>query len=149
MARTMSLYGKSLVHLLNGDVSWKASGGSSFKVVLLKSSYTFDEYSHETYSHLNAASNEVTGTNYTAGGASLVVGNPVYVSATKEVRLPASDTEWNQLTLNSLAKYAVIYCTNNNYLIGCLDFDEPVSSSGRKLIIDWSNEGCFKFTLPA
>ena len=47
MAITAKWYGKAMLHMAQGEVIWKASGGSTIKVLLATSSYTPNQDTHE------------------------------------------------------------------------------------------------------
>jgi hypothetical protein len=56
----------------------------------------------------NDATNEVTGTNYTAGGVVLSGKTNTYDTATDEIRLDAADAAWTTATIASI-RYAVVW----------------------------------------
>lgn len=109
----------------------------TLKVALLTSSYTPNQNSHTTYSDLT---NEVSGTGYTAGGATLA-GAALTVSA-GTAKFDANDTVWSSASIT--ARYAVIYDTSaSNKLICLVDFGSDKTSSAADFTIQWSASGIF------
>src|SRR5690349_15764137 len=96
------MYGNFLLKALNKEVDWDSD---TIKVALLSSSYTPNQDSHDYWD--DVSSNEVSGTGYTAGGATLGSKTATYDSATNVVILDAADTVWSASTIT--ARYAVIY----------------------------------------
>lgn len=62
----------------------------------------------DTDGFFNVATNEVTGTNYTAGGVVLASKTNTYDTATDENRLDAADAAWTTATIASI-RYAVVW----------------------------------------
>ena len=62
----------------------------------------------DTDDFFNDATNEVTGTNYTAGGVVLASKTSVYDTATDEIRLDAADASWPNATISGI-RYAVVW----------------------------------------
>lgn len=147
MAVTAKWYGNGLLHIANGDVIWKASGGSDIRVALCTSSYTPNQDTHDAYDDLT---NEVSssGTGYTTGGAQLTVSDPTYDSATNQMRLDAADVTWSSSTIT--ARYAIIYKYNATaslaYLLGYVDFGEDKVSSSGDFTITWDSTGVLRIT---
>jgi hypothetical protein len=113
----------------------------TIKVALLTSSYTPDIDNHNFLSDVNA--NEVSGTGYTAGGATLA--NPSITKDTTNDRayLDADDTTWANSTLT--ARYAVLYKSTGtaatSVLIGYIDFGANKSTVGDTFYIQWAAPG--------
>ena len=147
MAVTAKLYTNAIKAFITGAVTWKASGGSAIKVALLNSTYTPDQDAHDNFD--DVSSNEITGTGYTAGGASLTLIDPSVDAATNETRMDANDVSWANSTIT--ARYAVIYNASGtpsaSTLIGYVDFGEDVISSGAAFDIAWAASGIFKVTV--
>ncbi len=96
------------------------------KCVLLTSSYTPNK-DHDFYSDLT---NEVVGTGYTAGGASLA-NTAVTSSDTSDTAwFDSDDVLWTTATIT--ARYAVLYDNTRTEkdLITCYDFGSDKSSTG-------------------
>ena len=62
----------------------------------------------DTDDFFNDATNEVTGTAYTAGGVVLASTTSTYDTATDEIRLDSADAVWTTATIASI-RYAVVY----------------------------------------
>ena len=89
-----SAFGSNAINLLSDTI----------KVMLTTSSYTPDQDTHQFKS---SVTNEVSGTGYTAGGASLTSKTFTYTGASNTNTFDAADTTWSSATIT--ARYAVIY----------------------------------------
>ena len=123
MAITQALCTSAKVELLQGLHNFTASTGDSFKVALYTSSATLDATT-TAYS----ATNEVSGTGYTAGGAELTEITPTSSGTTAFIDF--GDLTWSSATLT--ARGALIYnATNGNRAVAVLDFgSDKVSTNG-------------------
>lgn len=63
---------------------------------------------NDTDDFFNDATNEVTGTNYTANGVTLGTKTSAYDTGTDEQRLDAADAVWTTATIASI-RYAVVW----------------------------------------
>lgn len=143
MAVTATWYGNGLVHLADADVDWLVD---TIKVSLHTSTYTPNE---DTDDFHDDATNEITGTGYTAGGETLASKSRSVDSASNEMRLDAADVAWTGASFT--ARYAVIYkdrggAASADELLGYVDFggDEVVSSG--TFTIQWDATGVLKVT---
>jgi hypothetical protein len=114
--------------LLVGTHNFTASTGDTFKLALYTSSATLNG-STTVYS----ATNEASGTNYTAGGASLTSATPVLSGST-------AICDFNDLTFSSVtitARGALIYnSSKSNKAVAVLDFgSDKTSSAGNFTIV--------------
>lgn len=139
------LYGNFLAKALNKEVDWDSD---TIKVALVSSSYTPNQDTHDYWDDVVA--NEVTGTGYTAGGATLGSKTVTYDSASNVVVLDAADTVWASSTIT--ARYAVIYddsgATNaQKALIGYVDFGSDQSSTNGNFTITWDATGIVRLTV--
>jgi len=139
------LYGQFLSQALNKEIDWDTD---TIKVALLSNSYTPDQDAHNYLDDVVA--NEVTGTGYTAGGATLANKTNSYNSATNVITLDADDVTWSSSTIT--ARYAVIYdaspSTNaTKPLIGYVDFGSDQSSSNGNFTITWDATGIVRITV--
>lgn len=148
MAVTASVYGAAAKHLANGDVIWKASGGSDIRVALVGSGYTFDA-DHETWTSLGA--NEIAaGSGYTAKGAALSMSDPTYDTASNETRLASSSATlaWSSATITAYG--AVVHKYNatdgSDYLLCYINFGGAVSCTSSTFTITWAATGIIKYT---
>jgi hypothetical protein len=139
------LYGQFLSQALNKEIDWDTD---TIKVALLTNSYTPDQDAHNYLDDVVA--NEVTGTGYTTGGATLANKTNAYNSATNVIVLDADDVTWSSSTIT--ARYAVIYdaspATNaTKPLIGYVDFGSDQSSSNGNFTITWDATGIVRITV--
>lgn len=123
-----NLYGSTLAKAFNKEISWTAD---TIKVMLLSSAYTPNQDAHDYLDDVVA--NEVTGTGYTAGGATLAGKTSTYDAATNTVKLDANDVTWANSSIT--ARYAVVYddsgATNGQKpLLAYADLGERSSSNG-------------------
>jgi hypothetical protein len=101
MAGTWKWYGNGLLNLAKGLIDLDTD---TFKMILTTSAYTPDQ---DTHDFRNDVTNEVVGTGYTAGGATLAGVSVTYDAATNEVRISWTDPTWPTSTIT--ARTAVIY----------------------------------------
>lgn len=121
MAITQALCTSFKKELMEGTHNFSASGGDTFKIALYTSSATLSAAT-TAYS----SSNEVSGTGYTAGGASLTNVSPASSGTTAYVDF--NDAAWTSSTIT--ARGALIYnSTDSNKAVAVLDFGADKSSS--------------------
>lgn len=113
----------------------------TLKVMLCTSSYSPDQDAHD---FKNDITNEVSGTGYTAGGATLANVTIGYTGGTNTLKLDADDTVWSSSTIT--ARYAVIYDSTpatdaTRPLIGYVDFGADVTSTSGTFTITWDSTG--------
>lgn len=138
------LYGSVFAKAFNKEIDFDTD---TIKVMLLTSSYTPNQDTHDYLDDVVA--NEVTGTGYTAGGATLANKTVTYDSATNTCILDADDTTWSSSTIT--ARYAVIYdaspATNaTRPLIGYVDFTSDQSSNAGSFTLTWDATGIVRIT---
>lgn len=139
------LYGQFLSQALNKEIDWDTD---TIKVALLTNSYTPDQDAHNYWDDVSTY--QVTGTGYTAGGATLSNKTNTYNSGTNVIVLDADDVTWSSSTIT--ARYAVIYndspATNaTKNLIGYVDFGSDQSSSNGNFTITWDATGIVRITV--
>lgn len=117
-----------------------ASGGDTIKVALVTSSYTPDFDAHDFF---NDVTNEITGTGYTAGGATLGSQTCTLDTTDNELVIDGADTTWATSSLTAAG--AVIYKSTGNSatspLIAYIDFGGNKVSDGGTFQITWASEG--------
>lgn len=138
MAVTAKMYGLAYKSAFNKEIDWDSD---TIKVMLCTSSYTPDQ---DTHQYKSSVTNEVTGTGYTAGGATLTSCTFSYTSGTNTLMLDAADSSWPASTIT--ARYAVVYDSTpatdaTRPLICYIDFGTNVSSSGGAFSIVWDAAG--------
>lgn len=139
------IYGSFLGKALNKEVDWDSD---TIKVMLLSSAYSPDQDAHDYLDDVVA--NQVTGTGYTAGGATLASKTITYDGANNVTVLDAADVTWPSSTVT--ARYAVIYddagATNSQkVLLGYVDFGSDQSSTSGNFTITWDSTGIFRLTV--
>lgn len=139
------LYGNFLVNALNKEIDLDTD---DIKVALLDSAYVPDQDAHDYFDDVSV--NEVTGTGYTAGGASLATKTVTYDAANNVVIFDADDVTWANSTIT--ARYAVVYDASGgtaatNPLIGYVDFGSDQSSSNGNFTITWDATGIVRITV--
>ena len=139
------LYGNFLAKALNKEVDWDTD---TIKVALLTSSYTPNQDTHDYYD--DVVGNEVSGTGYTTGGATLGSKTVTYDGTNNVIILDAADTTWSSSTIT--ARYAVVYddsgATNAaKALIGYVDFGSDQSSTNGNFTITWDSTGIVRITV--
>ena len=139
-AVTGTLFGLTAQTMIDGSaaIAWASA---TIKVALTTSTYTPNQDTHHFFSDVT---NEVTGTGYTAGGATLGSKTSTYDSATDQIRLDAADTSWTTSTIT--ARRAVIWndtagASTTDPVMGWLDFGADVSTTAGTFQITWDTTG--------
>jgi hypothetical protein len=101
MSGTLTWFGNGLLKLATGSIDLDTD---TFKVMLCTSAYTPNQDTHVFRSDVT---NEITGTGYTAGGATLTGVAVTYDGASNQVRISWTDPTWS--TASFTARTAVIY----------------------------------------
>lgn len=135
------LYGSFLVKGYDSSTKINlASGGDTIKIALVTSSYTFTPDSHDFFDDIT---NEISGTGYTAGGATL--GSQTYTLDTtdNESVFDAADVTWSSASFT--ARGAVIYkstgVASTSPLIAFIDFTTDRVVDGGTFTITFAAEG--------
>ena len=117
----------------------------TIKVALVTSAYTPDQDSHDFFDDIT---NEVSGTGYTAGGATLASPSITQDNTDNEGVFDANDTSWTTSTIT--ARGAVIYkstgTASTSRLIAYIDFTSDKTSTGGTFLITWDSEGIINVT---
>lgn len=130
------VYNRFKADLAQGDLDLDAAG-DQINVALLTSAYT-PNADHNTFSQVSG--NEVVGTGYTAGGATLASQAVTQDDANDRMIFDAADVTWASSTIT--ARYAVVYdVTNAGSLICLIDFGEDKSSDNGDFTIQWNTNG--------
>ena len=122
MAITQAMCTSFKVALLNGEMDFSGDTSQTFKIALFTSSATLSAAT-TAYS----TTNEVTGTNYVAGGNTLTIAaNPTSSGTT--AFLDFADTTWSDATIT--ARGALIYKVGgSNPAVAVLDFGGDKTST--------------------
>ena len=132
------IYNAFKKYIMNGSIDLDTD---TINVMLVTSTYTPNQDSHE---YRDDVTNEVTGSGYTAGGASLA-GKAVTADNTdNEGVFDANDVSWTTSTIT--ARGAVLYkarggASSADELICYLDFGSDKISTAGTFTIAWNAEG--------
>jgi len=144
MSMTLTLYNQLPSLLAMGDLDWEVD---TLKLALVSSSYTFSA-EHTQFADVSAY--EVTGTNYTAGGA-ILSGASVTRSGTV-TSLDADDVPFSDLA--ATFRGGVLYKSGSaggltNPLLAYILFDDTPAdiTATAGYPITWDSAGIFKATL--
>ena len=131
MAISQAMCTSFKVGLLDGDFDFGSGTSQTFKIALYTSSATLDA-STTAYS----ATNEVSGTGYTAGGNTLTI-SQVPTSSGTTAFLDFADTTWSTATIT--ARGALIYLANGttNPAVAVLDFGGDKTSTAGDFTIQF------------
>jgi hypothetical protein len=122
MAITQAMCTSFKVALLNGEMDFSGDTSQTFKIALYTSSATLSAAT-TAYS----TTNEVTGTNYVAGGNTLTIAAAPTSSGTTAF-LDFADTTWSDATIT--ARGALIYKVGgSNPAVAVLDFGGDKTST--------------------
>jgi hypothetical protein len=138
MPVSANLYGLAFVSAFNKLIDFDTD---DIKVMLCTSAYV---PAQDTHQFKSSVTNEVTGTGYTAGGATLTTESITYTAGTNTLKLDADDVSWAGSTIT--ARYAIIYDNTGasdaaRPLIGYVDFGADVSSTAATFSIVWDAAG--------
>jgi hypothetical protein len=147
MAVTAAWYGNALLGQFSTTAARRVDWATdTIKTSLHTSSYTPNQ---DTDDFFNDATNEITGTGYTAGGVTLGGKTTAYDSASNEARLDANDAQWTSASFT--ARIAVTYsdtagANTTDPVMGYVNFggDETVASG--TFTIQWDATGVLKIT---
>lgn len=144
MAVTGKLYGKVFTALWNKEIDWDTD---TIKVALTTATYTPDQDAHD---YFNDVTNEVSGTGYSAGGATLANKTVTYTGATNKFVLDADDAAWTTSTIT--ARTAVVYDASpgsdaTRPLICYQQSDTDVSTTAGTFTVQWNASGIVEITV--
>lgn len=131
------IYNVFKLNILNGGLDLDTD---AIKVMLVTSAYTPNQDTHLDRADVT---NEVVGTGYTAGGATLASKTVTQDDTDNEGVFDAADVTWSTATIT--ARGAVLYKSTgvaaNDTLICYIDFGSDQSASGADFTIAWNAEG--------
>lgn len=136
MAGTWKWFGNGLLKVATGQVDLDTD---TLKIMLTTSAYTPNQ---DTHDFRDDVTNEVSGTGYTAGGATLAGVSASYDSGTNEVRFAWTDPTWPASSIT--ARTAVIYKSRG----GAASADELIAYCTEASDIT-STAGTFTVDLPS
>ena len=103
----------------------------------------------DTDDFFNDATNEITGTGYTAGGVTLGTKSTSYDATTNEARLIAANAQWTSSSFT--ARFAVVYsdtagASSTDPVMGYVNFGADNTVSAGTFTIQWDSTGVLKIT---
>ena len=136
------IYNAFKKNIMNGSIDLDTD---TIKVALVTSSYTPNQ---DTDDMFDDVTNEVSGTGYTAGGASLANKTVTQDNTDNEGVFDADDVTWSTSTIT--ARAAVVYkstgTASTSPLICYIDFGSDKISTAGNFIIAWNAEGIVNLT---
>jgi hypothetical protein len=141
---TGSIFGLWNQKQLDGSSAIVWSSGT-IKVALTTATYSPNQDTHDFFDDVT---NEITGTGYTAGGATLGTKTSTYDTATDQIRLGAANTTWPSSTIT--ARRAVIWndtagAASTDPVMGWVDFGADFSTTAGTFQITWDTTGIFNW----
>jgi len=140
---SITFYNNATKDILDGTIDLDSD---TIKVSLHTSSYS----PTGTHDFFNDLTNEVTGSNYTAGGNTLG-STAVTTVTTNDAMFDAADVTWSSHASGfSTARYAVIYkstgTASTSPLVGYIDFVSNQDNVNNDLTIKWNTSGILQLT---
>lgn len=124
--------------IMNGSIDLDSD---TIKVALVTSSYTPDKDAHDFFDDVT---NEVTGTGYTAGGATLANKTVTQDNTNDRGVFDADNTSWTTASISSI-RGAVIYkstgTASTSRLIAYIDFGADYNVIAGTFQITWHADG--------
>lgn len=144
MAVTAFFYGNAFVSAFNKEMDFNSD---TIKCALCTSTYS---PAQDTHAYFSDITNEVSGTGYTAGGATISTPTITYTGATNVLKLDGADVSWASSTIT--ARYAIVYddtpaTAATKPLIAYVDFGADVSSTNGTFSITWDSAGIATVTV--
>jgi hypothetical protein len=145
----MPIYRKAIANAFGGEIEGESYNidylTDTMKVALCSDTYSPLQDNHEFFSSITG---EVTGTGYTASGATL--GTKTITFVTSSVFFGAANVTWANSTIT--ARYAVIYKVGSSPatspLFGYIDFGSNKQSSDGDFTLQWSGGNIFRVDIP-
>ena len=138
------VYNKFKAHLLEGGYDF-SNGGDTFKVMLHTSTFVPDQ---DNDAFIDDTSNEVSGTGYVAGGATLAGQAVTQENTDNEGVADGTDTSWASSTIT--ARYATLYkstgTASTSPVVCTWDFTEDKTSTNGTFTIQYNSEGIINIT---
>lgn len=139
MAAPGKWYGKALLSAYAKETNYLTD---TIKGMVTTNSYTPDQ---DTHDYKDDVTNEVTGTGYTAGGATLANKTLTYTGATNVTKFDADDLSWTTSTIAN-ARICVIYndtpaTAATKPLLWYIVNDADVSTSAGTLTVAFDSAG--------
>lgn len=144
MAVTHLYYGKAFLSTFNKEADWDTD---TIKCSLHTVTYV---PAQDTDQYHSAATNEITGTGYTAGGATLATPTQSYTGATNVWALDAGDAAWTTATFT--CRIGAVYDSTpateaTRPLLSYVDMGADQTVSAANFTIQWDAAGIVKVTV--
>lgn len=144
MAVTGKLYGNVFKAAFNKEIDWNTD---TIKCMLVTSIYTPDQDVHDYYDDIT---NEVVGTGYVAGGATITNPTTTYTGATNKHVLDCDDPSWAASTIT--ARTAIFYdaqtgVTSTEPLICYQQSDSNIVSTAGTFTVQLNASGLVEITV--
>lgn len=144
MAYTPIIYGNLGISLFSKKINYTSD---TIKVALVSSSYTPNQDTHDFWDDVSA--NEITGTGYTTGGATLSNKTITYNSSTNKTTLDADNVTWSSCTFT--CRYVVIYCdsgtASTSALIAYIDLGADIATANGTFTLTFDGSGIMSVTV--
>lgn len=134
------IYNKLKAVLLGDGTDTIDFEADTIKVALVTSAYTPNQ---DTHTHFANVTNEVSGTGYTAGGATLAGAAVTQDDTNNKATLDATDIQWAGASFT--ARGAVMYkstgVASTSPLVAYFDFGADKTASGGNFDLVWNASG--------
>lgn len=131
---TFKAYGLLPQALFDKEIDF---GSDTIKAVLTTDSHTPNQ---DTHDYANDLTNEVSGTGYTTGGATISGKTESYTSGTNTYKFVADDITWTTVTLTNVRNVHFVDTTpgsdSTNPLIVFATFDANLNPNAGNLVLD-------------
>jgi hypothetical protein len=139
MAATIAWFGKGAQAMMAGSIDLDTD---TFKLMLASSSYTPNR---DTHDFRDDVTNEVTGTNWAAGGITLSGAALSFDATSDQARWDLTDVS-NATTTIASARYGIIYksrggASTADELLALIDFGGDQSVTAATFAITWHADG--------
>lgn len=147
MAVTAKLYGGFFTALCNKEIDWNSD---TIKAMMTTASYTPNQ---DTHDYKDDVTNEVSGTGYSAGGATLANCTITYTGATNKLKLDADDASWSSSTITlPISGSVIVYDSSpgsdsTRPLVCYMTTDTAVASTAGTFTVAWHADGIVEITL--
>ncbi len=143
-AASWNTYDHFTLHTLNGAVDLDSN---TIKVKICSNSYTPSQTNDD---YADDATNEVSGTGYSAGGKTLTSASLTFSGGSHLTTFDAADLTWTTVSFTN-GRYAVVYRSHGGYssadeLIGYVDFGTNITMAGGDFTISWNASGLLTCT---
>lgn len=132
------IYNSAKIKLMNGAIDLDTD---TIKVALVTSSYTPNQDSHDFFDDVT---NEVTGTGYTAGGATLASVTVTQDNTNDRGVFDAADTSWTSSSIANI-RAAVVYkstgVASTSPLIAYIDLTTDYTTVNGTFQLTWNASG--------